>query len=172
LTRLLTTLAVFAMVAGSCSSKDSPPTLTWTDCGAGLQCGTVTVPLDYSNARGDTIKIALIRKRATDQSRRVGSLLMNPGGPGQSGIQFLRNVIPSFARLNARFDLVSFDPRGVGQSTPVHCLSAAQLDAAGALDTVLDDPLERQTYIDEAKAFAQACRQKNARILPFVDTRS
>jgi pimeloyl-ACP methyl ester carboxylesterase len=81
-------------------------------------------------------------------------------------------VIPSFARLNARFDLVSFDPRGVGQSAPVHCLTAAQLDAAGALDTVLDDPLERQTYIDEAKAFAQACRQKNARILPFVDTES
>jgi pimeloyl-ACP methyl ester carboxylesterase len=76
------------------------------------------------------------------------------------------------ANLNTRFDLVGFDPRGVGQSAPIRCLNGRQWDAADALDPVLDDPQEKNAYVVSAKAFAQACEQMSGKMLPFVDTAS
>ena len=128
--------------------------------------------LDYSNPAGDTIKIALIRRQATDQATRIGSLVINPGGPGLSGIEYLRNAAHGMAHLNTRFDRVSFDPRGVGQSAPVRCLSGPQMDNFTALDTVLDDEQEKQAFTRAAMAFARTCEQKSSKILPFVDTAS
>jgi len=150
----------------------TPSSVAWSDCGSGLQCGSLTVPLDYSNPDKDTIKLALIRKRATDPTRRIGSVLTNPGGPGASGIDYLRQAAGSMTSLNKRFDLVGFDPRGVGQSAPVRCFTAAQEDAFNALDPVLDDPQEKQAAIQADKDFAAACEQRSAQILPFVDTAS
>jgi pimeloyl-ACP methyl ester carboxylesterase len=150
----------------------TPSSVAWTDCGGGFQCGTVAVPLDYSNPSKATIRIAIVRKPATDPSQRIGSLLLNPGGPGGSGIVFARNSARLMADLNTRFDLVGFDPRGVGQSAPVRCLSGPQTDAADALDPVLDDPQEKKAYIDSLKALAQACEQTSGKMLPFVDTES
>lgn len=99
-------------------------------------------------------------------------LLLNPGGPGGSGITYARNVAKLIAGLNKRFDLVGFDPRGVGQSSPIRCLSGPQTDSFVAADPVLDDAQERKTYIDFAKAAALACEQKSGALLPFVDTAS
>jgi pimeloyl-ACP methyl ester carboxylesterase len=168
------------VVLGACNNATTPPSVpyvaptsvAWADCGGGFQCGTVAVPLDYANHAHGTINIALARKPATDPVHRIGSLLLNPGGPGGSGIGFARGSARIMAGLNTRFDLVGFDPRGVGQSAPVRCLSGPQLDAAAAIDPVLDDPQEKKTFIDSNKAFAPACEQLSGRMLPFVDTAS
>ena len=158
--------------AGSSASPalPSPSSISWSDCGSGFQCGSLTVPLDYANPQKDTIKIALVRKRATNPTQRIGSLLINPGGPGASGIGFLRGSASSLTNLNKRFDLVGFDPRGVGQSAPIHCLDATREAAYNALDPVLDDPQEKQAALDADKEFGDGCQQLSGRILPFVDT--
>jgi pimeloyl-ACP methyl ester carboxylesterase len=143
----------------------------WTSCSpSGFQCGTVRVPLDYAHPDKGTIDIALNRKPATDQGNRIGSVLTNPGGPGASGIQFLQGEAASMSNLNRRFDLIGFDPRGIGQSAPVRCLTGPEEDTFNAIDSVLDDQREKQTYIDADKNFAAGCMQRSAQVLPFVDT--
>jgi pimeloyl-ACP methyl ester carboxylesterase len=145
----------------------------WTNCGDGFQCTTLRVPVDYSKPNGLLqIPLALIRKQATETSGRIGSLLMNPGGPGESGVDFLRYSADAFANLNKSFDLVSWDPRGVGASSPVSCMTGQQLDALLALDPVLDDPQEKQAYIQGQKDFASGCWNRSQDLLPFVDTKS
>ncbi len=128
------------------------------------------MPLDYSNPIADTIKIALTRKPATDSANRIGSLLMNPGGPGASGIDFVRSDPKTFANLNKRFDLIGFDPRGVGQSAPVRCLNGDARANYDALDSILDDPAEKDAAIQAAKAYAAACVNNSGKVLRFVDT--
>jgi pimeloyl-ACP methyl ester carboxylesterase len=130
----------------------------------------VQVPLDYAHPQGGTIGIAISRKAATGPGLRIGSVLTNPGGPGASGIQFLRGEVTAMANLNTRFDLIGFDPRGVGQSAPVRCLDGAQEDAFNALDPVLDDPDEKKAAIDADKNFADGCKRRSASVLPFIDT--
>jgi pimeloyl-ACP methyl ester carboxylesterase len=152
------------------SPSPSPTSLTWTDCGGGFQCTTVQVPLDYAHPNSGTIGIAINRKPATNTANRIGSLLINPGGPGASGLQFVRDDVSALTALNQRFDLIGFDPRGVGQSAPVRCLDAASEAAYAALDSVLDDPQEKQAAIDADKAFAAGCEQLSGKILPFLDT--
>jgi pimeloyl-ACP methyl ester carboxylesterase len=144
--------------------------VAWTDCGGSFQCGSVRVPLDYAHPAAGTIDIAINRMAATDQTNRIGSLLVNPGGPGASGIQFLRDDVSALKVLNQRFDLIGFDPRGVGQSSPVRCLDATQEAAYEALDSVLDDPQEKQALFESYKQFAAGCEQLSGTILPFVDT--
>jgi len=160
----------FASIATTPTPVSKQGQLAWSDCGGGFVCGSVPVPLDYSNPGSGTIDIALIRKPATDQAHRIGSVLTNPGGPGASGIDFLRSEASSMTNLNQRFDLIGFDPRGVGQSAPVRCLSGPQEDALNALDSVLDDPQEKQAAIDGDKEFAAGCESLSPRVLPFVDT--
>src|SRR5438105_10804746 len=149
----------------------SPTPAHWSGCGGSFQCATVKVPLDYSNPGGGSIEIATIRKPATDRSHRIGSLLLGIGNPG-AGVDYLRLNAVYYQSLNKRFDLVGFDQRGVGRSTPVRCLSNAQIDALNDLDTVLDDPQEKQVFIAADIGIAQACQQAAANVLPFVDTAS
>ncbi len=146
------------------------PRLAWDFCSGGFQCATLHVPLDYTKPSGRTITLALIRKPAQSRSGRIGSLLLNPGGPGASGLEFLRNASEIFANLNTRFDLVSWDTRGVGESTPIKCLSDEKLDAYFALDTVLDDPAEKDAYIRATKDFVAGCQRNSGFLLGFMDT--
>jgi pimeloyl-ACP methyl ester carboxylesterase len=129
------------------------------------------VPLDYSQTGGRTISLALSRKRATG-SNRIGSLLLNPGGPGESGIEFLQGDIASLANLNKRFDVVSWDPRGVAASTPVTCVDGPTMDTYLSIDSVLDDPQEKQTAIQVDKDFAAGCQSRSGDLLPFMDSAS
>jgi len=152
------------------SPSPSPTSLKWTDCGAGFQCTTVQVPLDYAHPEAGSIGIAVSRKPATNTARRIGSVLTNPGGPGASGIQFLKGEAASMTNLNTRFDLIGFDPRGVAQSSPVRCLDGPQEDAFNALDPVFDDPQEKQAGIDADKNFTAGCKQRSGNVIPFVDT--
>ncbi len=103
-----------------------PGILSWTACDGpdlfDLECSSLEVPLDHEQPAGETIELALIRAPATDSGSRIGSLVFNPGGPGGSGVDFLKAFAPAVpAEVAARFDLVSFDPRGVGASTAVDC---------------------------------------------------
>ena len=95
----------------------------WKSCGDSLQCAVLRVPVDYAQPQGPTVDLAVARLRATDPSRRLGSLVFNFGGPGDAGT----TTLPGFARdvpdaVRARYDLVSFDPRGSGISRPVECV--------------------------------------------------
>ncbi len=142
----------------------------WKGCGGGFQCATLTVLLDPAKPALGTVDLALTRHRATG-SRRIGSLLVNPGGPGASAVDFVKDSYSSFpAAVRQRFDLVAFDPRGVGHTEPVRCETTAQLDTYFHLDPVPDTPAE-QTALDDGNAMlAAGCKQRSARILPYVST--
>lgn len=147
------------------------PVIHWTSCSpAGWQCGKVAVPLDYTNPTGPTVQIAVNRRRATNPARRIGSLLVNPGGPGIAGTDFAVNNYAAWSGLSPYFDIVGFDPRGVGKSQPIKCLTDAQLDAYNYADAWPDDPGELQTLTDLAKSFARDCQQRNGALLGHVDT--
>src|SRR3982074_2430167 len=114
---LVTLLAVNCTRNSTPVAKSSPTpslgALVWTDCSGGFQCATLQVPLDYAHTELGTIGIAINRKPATVPANRIGSLLINPGGPGASGLDFVRGSAAALPGLNRRFDLVGFDPRGV-----------------------------------------------------------
>ena len=152
----------------------SPGVLSaWTACGdAEFSCATLTVALDDTRPQLGTIALALTRKRACRPSGRIGSLLVNPGGPGESAVEFLQAAwrgIP--AEVRARFDLVAFDPRGVGRTSPVRCETTAELD-----DYFHLDPAPTTTaglaQLDRANAALTAgCQRRSGRLLPYVGTR-
>jgi pimeloyl-ACP methyl ester carboxylesterase len=175
---LVTILISACAIKGPASASTSPTParstgkIAWSDCGGGFQCGNLQVPLDYTHPQGRTISLAMIRKVATDSANRIGSVLVNPGGPGESGVTFLRSDIKSFDNLNRRFDVVAWDPRGVAASSPVTCVDGQQLDAYLALDSVLDDPQEKQAAIQADKDFAAGCQSRSGGLLPYMDTAS
>ncbi|MFJ4669184.1 alpha/beta hydrolase [Kitasatospora purpeofusca] len=138
------------------------------------ECATLKAPLDYAKPDGQTIDLALIRAVATGTGTggqpRIGSLIYNFGGPGGSGVATLPALAKDYADLNARYDLVSFDPRGVGDSAGVRCLDDAATDASAAVDGSPDDQAET-TALDAANsACTAACEQNSGAVLPHVDT--
>jgi pimeloyl-ACP methyl ester carboxylesterase len=146
--------------------------LHWKSCGDSFQCSTLTVPMDYSNPAQRSLRIAMIRLPATDQKHRLGSLVINPGGPGGSGIDYARQaktVISSAVRK--RYDIVGFDPRGVGRSDPVHCLTAKQTDQFIAADPTPTTPAQVAEAVSLAKGFAADCQARVGTLLDFVGTR-
>lgn len=165
-------------VAVPASSVASPPasgttaahTLTWWSCFEDMQCASLPVPRDYRRPAAGMITIALARKRATEPQRRIGALLVNPGGPGASGIDYLAGF-GTGSELAKRFDLVSFDPRGIGQSGALSCLSVHGLDRlAGRLRPFPTDRAEQSRMLGEQRAFADACRKNAKGLLPYMTT--
>ncbi|EST32426.1 alpha/beta hydrolase [Streptomyces roseochromogenus] len=139
--------------------------------GGTWQCATMKAPLDWSKPKGDTIGIALIRAKASGPaSKRIGSLVFNFGGPGGSGVSTLPAFGEDYAALRARYDLVSFDPRGVGRSAPVKCESDAQLDVYFQQDATPDNSAERTALVNRTKQFNAACEKNSRQILPHVST--
>jgi pimeloyl-ACP methyl ester carboxylesterase len=128
----------------------------------------LTVPLDYSHPRGRTLHIAVIRQQSSGSHE--GSLIINPGGPGVSGVTFESEAAPAFSQLTDHYDLVSFDPRGVGQSDPIRCLTPAQLDTFVNTDPVPHNAAEHAQIIAQAKLFANACFARNGNYLEHVGT--
>ncbi|OAR22638.1 hydrolase [Streptomyces sp. ERV7] len=135
---------------------------------AGVQCADVTVPLDYSAPRGRTITVAVSRLRATDTRHRIGSLLLNNGGPGGQALESPPEFHAWMKKAGPRYDIIGFDPRFVGRSTPLDCgwpvgtnLFSAGLSRAG---------FDRQVALQ--KDLAAKCRATNADVLPHVTTRN
>ncbi|MBG0830636.1 alpha/beta fold hydrolase [Planomonospora sp. ID67723] len=135
-----------------------------------LQCGKLAVPLDYAKPGGATIDLALIRVKAAGPGERIGSLLFNFGGPGGSGVDTLAQAAKSFGTLGARYDLVSFDPRGVERSSGVRCGGSEQMDRFTSLDSVPGDAAERAEIERTIEEFADACQETSGKILPHVGT--
>lgn len=141
--------------------------------GTAWECATLKAPLDYTEPDGETIDLALIRARAKPKGgeKRIGSLVFNFGGPGGSGVSSL----PSFAAqeyrtLHERYDLVSFDPRGVGESEGVQCLSDEELDTWFATDSTPDDPGEEKEFLAGGRKAADGCEESSGELLPHVGT--
>ncbi|GAB2572957.1 alpha/beta hydrolase [Streptomyces capparidis] len=149
-------------------------TLAWKPCRtSGFECATLRVPLDYAKpAEGGDIKLAVARKRARDQGARLGSLLVNPGGPGASAVDYLQQqaAVGYPAPVRDAYDLVAFDPRGVGGSVPVTCLSDADMDAFTRVDTTPDDQREIDRLVAADRRFARGCERSAARLLPHMGT--
>ena len=156
--------------AAATPSELPPASLAWRGCGGGFDCATLPVPLVEDEPAGETVDLAVVRRKATGS--RLGSLVVNPGGPGASAVGYLRAAWSSVPeRVRERFDLVAVDPRGVGQSAPVRCADTAGLDAYFALDPTPDDAEELAAYERGNAALARACGERNADLLPHLSTR-
>lgn len=127
-----------------------------------VQCTHLTVPLDYAKPDGDTIRVGVLRRPATSSTDRIGSLLVNPGGPGVAGLSTAASVSKSNEELAARFDFVGFDPRGVGSSEPtIECLTDEETDEERADDSELDTSAPGvQESERQAKDYAAKCAQR------------
>ncbi|WP_316742720.1 alpha/beta hydrolase [Streptomyces sp. MK7] len=164
------------------SSRPLPASLTaqrldWGRCKAGSgspapggdwRCATLRAPLDWSRPDGETIGIALIRAKATGE--RTGSLLFNFGGPGGSGVATLPAYGSAVGALRQRYDLVSWDPRGVGASEGVRCRDDRRIRAAEAIDATPDTPAEERTYLEDAADFGRGCAKAAGKLLAHVST--
>lgn len=158
LTGVLATVAPAATGATTTSSTTTttPATSTglsaWRACGGKLQCATLTVPVDYSQPSGEQVGIAVARLRATQpasSAEHLGSLVFNFGGPGDAGAETLRGYVGQIpAAIRARYDLVSFDPRGTGKSRPVECIDDATADRLNAVDPTPNSDADLQAFYD------------------------
>ncbi len=148
----------------------------WKDLGSakdGVQTGTLRVPIDYKDPSKGTFDLHVARHLATKPSKRIGSLLVNPGGPGFGGSEFAVQADSVYSEaLLEKFDIIGWDPRGTGKSTPaIDCIDDYDRYFAST-DITPDNAAERQQIIDLAKEFETKCAEKNAKILQFVGTNS
>ncbi len=148
--------------------------IDWEDCGVvdspDAECGTLAVPIDWDDPEGETIDLALARIPAGDPDSRIGSLVINPGGPGGSGVGFALAGQRIFSpEVLDRFDIVGFDPRGVGDSHPVVCSAEILRDAPGSLFESRADLDARAAYNDELR---EDCRENTGPLHDHVDSLS
>ncbi|MGO4784679.1 alpha/beta hydrolase [Cryobacterium sp. W22_MBD10_FK3] len=148
--------------------------LEWSDCDNDMQCTTASAPLDWADPAAGEVDLALVRQNATGD--RLGSLLVNPGGPGGSGYDFVKTSVDyaTSAALQERYDIVGFDPRGVGESSAVSCYEPAQMDEYlyGLSDAERGTDAWIQELETSAVDFAAACADKTGALLGEVDTQS
>lgn len=156
---------------GGDRDSDERGSLAWRTCPQDdrADCATLTVPADWSVTGGPTIELAIIRYRATVSSERIGVLLTNPGGPGASGKQFVLGR-PFTTPITERFDIVSWDPRGVGDSTPLSCGGLTVRNFL-ADDPSPDDPTEQSDLDDDARALADQCARQDESLVGHLGTR-
>ncbi len=163
--------AIVAPSTAVAASAPGSPTgsLTWHPCSGDFQCSTLTVPLDSGVPGGATLPLAVIRQPARKRSERIGSLVFNPGGPGAPAVSFLTTVADSLpGPIRDRFDLVAFDPRGVGGSRPIECVDN--------LDSVFDQSFQpttaaaRASLVAAVTTLADACAARNGSLLGHVAT--
>ena len=144
--------------------------LEWEDCAGGLECTTFEVPYDYENPSIGTFRLPVTRRLANNLSERIGTLLINPGGPGAAALDYVAYADQVFSNsIVDRFDIVAWDPRGVGQSDPhIDCVDS--MDDYFGLDPSPDDESETQLLTSGAEAFATACMTRSGEFLPYVST--
>ncbi|MCC9709510.1 alpha/beta hydrolase [Streptomyces sp. MNU76] len=166
--------------ASAPASSFAPQELDWGRCeatsegaapGDEWQCATLKVPLDHAESDGAKIGLALIRSKATgDADERVGSLLFNFGGPGGSGVSMLPSYAGVTSELHKRYDLVSWDPRGVARSEGVRCRSDKEIQAGESVDATPDDAIEETAFFEDAADFGAGCEKGAGALLSHVST--
>ncbi|MER8223037.1 alpha/beta hydrolase [Streptomyces sp. NPDC094143] len=154
--------------------------IDWQDCPADwnlakpIQCGYVTVPLDYAKPYGRQIKLAVDRIGNTGtKDERQGALIYNPGGPGGSGLRFPARVTsknPIWANAAKAYDFVGFDPRGVGRSTPISCVDPQEFVKAPKMDPVPDSEADKLAQRKLAREYAEGCEERSGWMLPHMTT--
>jgi pimeloyl-ACP methyl ester carboxylesterase len=147
------------------------PLARWTDCGKGFLCAEVHVAKDYRAPSKGVLNLSLIKLVATEPDERIGSLLVNPGGPGGSGVDFVRDGAGAgvfSAALRKRFDIVGFDPRGVNSSSAIRCID--NLDPRARLDPSPDTAAELKALVDSSRSYAAECGKRSDATLPYLST--
>jgi pimeloyl-ACP methyl ester carboxylesterase len=186
-------ISVVAMAASACfvpvpkgsQARKPSPEPGWTECsgevkalvarvpsGYAYHCKTVTVPQDWGNKdNGKTLGIKVMRARSADQGERIGSLLVNPGGPGGSGIDLAISLslgLPT--EITRRFDIVGFDPRGVGRSEPIKCFTGKDLDESFGSDPDPATQAEFDEVVAMTRRMVEACEAKYGPALSLFST--
>jgi pimeloyl-ACP methyl ester carboxylesterase len=164
-----------ALVPSAVSAAPAAPSIAWAPCADAPQvdCGTLSVPLDYRKPGGPTIKLALERRKADDQAHKIGSLFVNPGGPGGSGRTYGRNAERVFGKsVVSRFDVIGFDPRGIGLSTPLQCVPTdAEWEALlGAVPSVPISNGEVSDTLANFKKYTSACAKNAGPLINHMST--
>jgi pimeloyl-ACP methyl ester carboxylesterase len=155
--------------AWAVSRAAAPPTLEWLPCGAPRECATLTVPLDYADPSGRSIDLAVARVPARHATQRIGSLVLNPGGPGAPVVGSVADAAASMpAVVRDRFDIVAFDPRGVGGSDAVTC--PADIDALFDQSFSPSTPAEHDALVAATRTVVSACAQQSGDLLAHVST--
>ena len=180
-TRLITALAISTLLLTSCVQEVKPVKLEtlqdfqsqkikWRTCYDSYKCADVLVPIDYTNIKLGTFKIAVLKYEASNKEDRIGSMFVNPGGPGASGFDYAYQaeyiVSPQVLAL---YDIVGFDPRGVGRSAPIRCLTDEEMDANYASDAKPDNAQELETLVKDAQDYVAKC-EKNTKNLTAYST--
>jgi pimeloyl-ACP methyl ester carboxylesterase len=162
-------------VAGAGAAAEPPrttpeghpvPELDWRPCEGGFECATAVVPQDYARPNGATVELAVVRRRALDPEHRIGSVFLNPGGPGGSATGFVREAPPAAFQLLSRFDVIGFDPRGVGGSRPA--IDCDELDEPPAAMT--PDTFDRSELIRRSHAISRLCLNRPRGFLASLTT--
>jgi pimeloyl-ACP methyl ester carboxylesterase len=158
--------AITAVAIGASPAQAAPSTIDWQPCAGtpGVECGTLSVPVDWSRPWGQRIDLALARRKATE---RIGSVLVIPGGPGGSGVEMVRESPVLSETVARRFDIVGLDPRGANGSAPIQC------DLAIALEQYPVAPRNQAEFdqaMDHSRRYADSCRRLSGPIVDFVDS--
>jgi len=173
--QILVSVAVLAAVSGITPPKveaaSAPPKAAWSPCfkefGANFQCATVQVPLDWNGPANATISIAMVRLPASDPDQRIGSVFINPGGPGGSGVEFALFGGPFLFTpdVRARFDIVGFDPRGIARSTALRCFGTPRQWTPYFTSFAFPTTAQEESQWEAADHFLDgACDQRGTRI--------
>jgi pimeloyl-ACP methyl ester carboxylesterase len=175
-----TAITVFALVLFSTvtyiQTKPKTPTslgayyaqeINWQSCNQDFQCATLAVPIDYSKLSIGTFEIALLKYEART-SKKLGSLIVNPGGPGGSGVDYAYAAEYIFSPpILDRYDIVGFDPRGVSRSAPIRCLNDKELDANNNSDSKPDNEKEFEQVLIDTKKYVEICKDKNKHLASY-----
>jgi pimeloyl-ACP methyl ester carboxylesterase len=147
--------------------------LDWRACDQGFQCARLLVPFDYADPDGARFSLPVIKLPAAKPAERVGALVINPGGPGGSGVEYALGAKSGefTPTVLDRFDIVGFDPRGIGGSLPaVRCMTGPQLDTYFATNDDPDNSAQLATVVSESKLYAEQCARNAATLLPYLNT--
>jgi len=178
-TRLIAAFAVAALLLSGCVQEVKPVKLEtlqdfkeqrikWRTCYDSLLCADVLVPIDYTNIKLGTFRISMLKYEATNKEDRIGSLFVNPGGPGASGVEYAYSAEYIFSpQVLALYDIVGFDPRGVGRSAPIRCLTDDETDANYASDSKPDNPQEFEALVKETQDYVEKCEENTKHLTAY-----
>lgn len=159
------------LVAWQAGAEPTTASIDWKPCSQDgeVDCATIAVPLDWSRPGGETIDIGLARRTATDPDNRIGSILMDPGGPGGSGVALVKQSSVFTGAVNERFDTIGFDPRGVNSSTQITCDAELAGEALAAM--MPGTAAEFDKAVTLSGKFADDCRDRSGPLYDHVDNR-
>lgn len=181
-TALVAAATSLAIILSGCSSTKVPfveetfsalaeyeqQKLDWSSCYEYFDCAELRVPIDYQDLSVGTFRISVLRSAARDQDNRLGSIVVNPGGPGGSGVDYAYNADYIFSPdITDHYDVVGFDPRGVAMSEPISCFTPEELDKNLASDSKPDNDAEIAATLEESERFAEKCAENTEHLEHF-----